>query len=95
MHLLADWARTQKKPAPLVLTVDHGLRAQSAKDAKAVAVKAKALGLRCRILTAKGKKPTADIEAWARGTRFLLLGAALFYRVRDAESQPVASQGRN
>lgn len=77
MHLLAGWARARKKPAPLVLTVDHGLRKQSAGDAKQVARWAKALNLTCEILTAKGPKPKADLEAWARQARYALLGAAL------------------
>jgi len=77
MHLLAGWARAGKRPKPLVLSVDHGLRPQSGSDAKAVARWAKALGLGCEILTVKGKKPKSDIEAWAREQRYRLMGERL------------------
>jgi tRNA(Ile)-lysidine synthase len=75
MHLLARWAG--KRPKPLVLSVDHGLRRASAAEAKAVARWAKALGLPHEILTVKGKKPKADIEAWAREQRYRLMGERL------------------
>jgi tRNA(Ile)-lysidine synthase len=77
MHLLARWARAGKRPKPLVLSVDHGLRPQSGRDAKAVARWAKVLGLNSEILTVKGKKPKADIEAWAREQRYRLMGERL------------------
>ena len=75
MHLLARWAG--KRAKPLVLSVDHGLRPTSGSEAKKVAGWARALGLRCEILTVKGKKPKADIEAWAREQRYRLMGARL------------------
>ena len=77
MHLLADWARAQGAAPPLVLSVDHGLRPDSAKDAKRVARWAKAVGLTCEILTVRGKKPKADIEAWARDARYTLMAQRL------------------
>ena len=77
MHLLADWAASGKRPKPLVLSVDHGLRRQSAGEARKVARWAKALGLRHEILTVKGKKPKSDIEAWARDERYRLMGKRL------------------
>ena len=77
MHLLAHWARGQDAPPPLVLCVDHGLRPESGKDARAVARWAKAAGLKSRILTVTGKKPKSDIEAWARTARYSLMGRAL------------------
>jgi len=77
MHLLARWARAGKRAKPLVLSVDHGLRPQSGKDAKSVARRAKALGLACEILTVAGKKPKSDIEAWARDQRYRLMGDRL------------------
>jgi tRNA(Ile)-lysidine synthase len=80
MHLLADWARAGKKPAPLVLSVDHGLRKESAGDARKVARWAKALGLKCEILSVKSAKPGADIEAWAREQRYRLMGERLAAR---------------
>ena len=77
MHLLARWAVTQKRDKPLVLSVDHGLRATSAAEAKKVARWAKALGLACEILTVKGKAPKSGIEAWAREQRYRLMGERL------------------
>ena len=74
MHLLAAWARGTKLPLPMVLTVDHGLRAGSAKDAKTVAAFAKRAGLKARILSWRGKKPKAGIEAAAREARYRLMG---------------------
>ena len=77
MHLLARWARAKKRAAPLVLSVDHGLRKESAAQARQVSRWAKALGLRCEILTVKSAKPKSDIEAWARAARLSLMGARL------------------
>ena len=77
MHLLADWARSAKAAPPLVLCVDHGLRPQSASDAKKVAGWAKKAGLKSEILTVTGKKPKSDIEAWARQARYRLMADGL------------------
>jgi tRNA(Ile)-lysidine synthase len=77
MHLLARWAGKTKRAKPLVLSVDHGLRAESGRDARKVARWAKALDLRCELLTVRGKKPKSDIEAWARGERYRLMGERL------------------
>jgi tRNA(Ile)-lysidine synthase len=77
MHLLAAFARTAKIAPPLVLTVDHGLRPGSAKDAKTVAAWAKQAGLETTILSWRGKKPKASIEAAAREARYGLMGATL------------------
>ncbi|HWY61998.1 MAG TPA: tRNA lysidine(34) synthetase TilS [Rhizomicrobium sp.] len=77
MHLLADWARAAKAAPPLVLCVDHGLRPESAREAKTVARWAKQAGLKSEILTVTGKKPKSDIEAWARQARYRLMADAL------------------
>ncbi len=74
MLLFADWAKHAKKPVPVVLTVDHGLRADSAKDAKSVARMAADAGLKAHVLTWKGAPPKADIEAEARSARYTLMG---------------------
>jgi len=75
MLLLAQWADAQNKPAPIVLTVDHGLHSGSAKDARRVAKIAKELGLAAHVLVWKDTKPKADIEAAAREARYRLMGA--------------------
>ncbi len=77
MQLLAGWARARKAAPPLVLIVDHGLRKESGREARQVARWARALGLKCEILTVKGAKPASDIEAWARQARLSLMGARL------------------
>jgi tRNA(Ile)-lysidine synthase len=74
MHLLAGFARQEGLPAPIVLTVDHGLRKASAMDAKKVAAWAKRLGLAAKVLTWRGKKPKTGIEAAARQARYRLMG---------------------
>ncbi|HWD50664.1 MAG TPA: tRNA lysidine(34) synthetase TilS [Rhizomicrobium sp.] len=74
MLLLAEWAKKSKRPAPVVLTVDHGLRDDSAKDAKAVARMAADAGLKAHVLTWKGARPKSDIEAEARDARYRLMG---------------------
>jgi tRNA(Ile)-lysidine synthase len=74
MAMLAEWAKRERKSAPIVLSVDHGLRRGSASDAKRVVQAAKKLGLRAHVLTWKGSKPKSDIEAAAREARYRLMG---------------------
>ena len=74
MHLLARWARTRRLTAPVVLTVDHGLRKTSAGDARQVAAWAKKAGLKAHVLVWRGKKPKSGIEALAREARYRLMG---------------------
>jgi tRNA(Ile)-lysidine synthase len=74
MLLLAAYAKHAKMPPPVVLTVDHGLRADSAKDAKAVLKMAVAAGLKAHVLSWKGAAPKSDIEAEARAARYRLMG---------------------
>jgi tRNA(Ile)-lysidine synthase len=75
MHLLAGFARARAMPAPVVLSVDHGLRKGSAADARQVAHWAKEAGLKAHLLAWGGKKPTSGIEALARQARYRLMGA--------------------
>lgn len=75
MVLLSEWARAGAKPSPVVLSVDHGLRPGSARDAKAVLAAAKAAGLEAHALKWTGPKPKSDIEAAARMARYRLMGA--------------------
>src|SRR6185503_363552 len=74
MLLLADFVRERGGLAPTVLTVDHGLRAGSAKEAGAVVRAAKDAGLTAHVLTWRGAKPKANIEGRARETRYRLMG---------------------
>ena len=75
MHLLAALARAAKKPLPVVLTVDHGLRKASGDDARQVVRWAKKAGLKAHVLVWRGKKPKSGIEALAREARYQLMGA--------------------
>jgi len=74
MHLLAAYAKAHKRKPPIVLTVDHGLRKSSARDARQVAARAKKAGLAAHILTWDGAKPKSGIEAAAREARYRLMG---------------------
>jgi len=74
MHLLARWADTRALPAPVVLTVDHGLLPDSAVMARKVIAWAREAGLKAVSLVWKESKPDADIEAAARDARYRLMG---------------------
>jgi len=77
MHLLQGFAKARRLAAPIVLTVDHGLRKTSARDAKQVAAWAKQAGLAAHVLTWRGRKPKTGIESEARLARYRLMGAWL------------------
>jgi tRNA(Ile)-lysidine synthase len=74
MLLFADWARANNHAPPPVLTVDHGLRPQSAKDAVLVLSWAGESGLKADVLRWPGRKPDANIEDAARIARYRLMG---------------------
>jgi tRNA(Ile)-lysidine synthase len=74
MHLLVAWARAGKNPAPVVLTLDHGLRKSSGADARQVAAWAKKAGLKAHLLVWRGAKPQNGVEAAARLARYRLMG---------------------
>ncbi len=76
MHLLARWTKRTKKTAPLVLVVDHGLRPESATEARGVVKAAKMLGVSATLLRWRDA-PKNGIEAAAREARYRLMGAAL------------------
>lgn len=71
--LLADeWARANGGRA-IALTVDHGLRKESAAEARQVGKWCKARGIEHHILRWKTKKPRSAIQAKAREARYALL----------------------
>jgi tRNA(Ile)-lysidine synthase len=74
MFLAADWAKRHRAPAPSAITVDHGLRDGSAKEAATVAAWARAAKVPHTILTWQGKKPAQNIQAAARDARYRLIG---------------------
>lgn len=62
--------------APVVLSVDHGLRPAAAAECAAVATAAATLGFKAEILTWAGPKPAANLQAEARAARYALLAGA-------------------
>jgi tRNA(Ile)-lysidine synthase len=75
MYLSAAWQSlaTNAKPDVIVLTVDHGLRADAAQETRSVASAAKALGLPCHILTRAPPATKTAIQADARTDRYRML----------------------
>jgi tRNA(Ile)-lysidine synthase len=74
MHLLTAWAKKSRVSPPHVVTVDHGLRKDSAADARRVVRWAKSAGLKPKALRWTGPKPKSDVEAAAREARYRLIG---------------------
>jgi tRNA(Ile)-lysidine synthase len=75
--LAARWAKGLKRPPKLVaITIDHGLRAEAAREALAVKRLARRLGVTHRILRWRGKKPKTGLQEAARAARYRLLGQA-------------------
>ena len=70
--MAAEWARRRRTRIEAA-TVDHGLRPESADEAKAVAALAARLGVSHRILQWKGVKPTSRLQERAREARYRLL----------------------
>ncbi len=70
--MAAEWA-TRRRTRIEAATVDHGLRPESADEAKAVAALAAHLGVSHRILQWKGVKPTSRLQERAREARYRLL----------------------
>lgn len=61
---------------PVVITVDHGLRADSGLEVEKVAGWAQGLGLRHAALHWSGEKPASGIQAAAREARYRLMAEA-------------------
>ncbi len=74
--LAAQWAKRRKAVSLHAFTVDHGLRAASAAEARRAAAMAKEIGVPHRILRWKGEKPASGIQAAARDARYRLLADA-------------------
>jgi len=76
MVLFADWLRQRGSDpaAHTVLTVDHGLRPESAVEAAAVSRLAGTLGFRSATLVWEGAKPQTGLQAAAREVRYRLMG---------------------
>lgn len=74
MNLVADWAVAMNGLSKVhVLTVDHGLRAESRFEAEQVHAWAKGIGLSHHILSCEAKPGTKNLQAWAREARYQLM----------------------
>jgi tRNA(Ile)-lysidine synthase len=77
----ARWVERLKKqkkktPALIAVTVDHGLRRESSREALAVKRLARALGVPHRTLRWRGRKPKTGLQEAARTARYRLLADA-------------------
>jgi tRNA(Ile)-lysidine synthase len=71
--MAAEWAKRRGKPRIEAATVDHGLRPESADEAKAVARLCARLKVGHCVLQWKGVKPTSRLQERAREARYRLL----------------------
>lgn len=77
LFMLARWRAAQKSgPKLIACTIDHGLRKESAAEAKAVGKLARKLKVPHRILRWRGKKPKSGMQEAARQARYRLLADA-------------------
>ncbi|UWU94020.1 tRNA lysidine(34) synthetase TilS [Bradyrhizobium sp. CB1015] len=77
MWLAARWQRSLARgPQITVVTIDHGLRREAAREAREVKRLAAALGLPHRTLRWRGEKPKTGLPAAAREARYRLLAQA-------------------
>src|SRR6476661_3413988 len=77
MWLAARWRRgLARGPQLVVVTVDHGLRVEAAREAREVKRLAASLGLTHRTLRWRGAKPNTGLPAAAREARYRLLAQA-------------------
>ena len=77
MWLAARWRRALSRgPQLLAVTIDHGLRAEAAREARDVKRLAHTLELPHRTLRWTGTKPKTGLPAAARAERYRLLAKA-------------------
>lgn len=76
MVLAARWRGRAPTPRLVAVTVDHGLRKESKREAKAVERLAHKLGIEHRTLEWTGRKPKTGLQEAARLARYRLLSRA-------------------
>lgn len=74
--LVQGWVKAHAGSEMIALTVDHGLRAESATEAQKVGALLKEKGIAHEILTWEGDKPETHIQERAREARYKLLTEA-------------------
>jgi tRNA(Ile)-lysidine synthase len=75
--LASRWVkRLERAPKIVAVTIDHGLRAEAAREAAAVKRLARRLGVPHRTLRWRGKKPKSGLQDAARQARYRLLAQA-------------------
>jgi tRNA(Ile)-lysidine synthase len=73
MVLVARWRGRAKSPRLIAVTIDHGLRKEAKREAKAVEKLAAKLGIEHRTLEWTGRKPKTGLQEAARLARYRLL----------------------
>lgn len=73
MLLVAAWT---KRPPVLVVSIDHGLRPESAAEAVLAAANAERLGLPCRVMRLPPRDGRGNLQDWARRARYRFLAEA-------------------
>ncbi|MFZ0623690.1 MAG: tRNA lysidine(34) synthetase TilS [Pseudolabrys sp.] len=77
MVLATRWRDSLKtKPKLIAVTIDHGLRKESKREAAGVARLARKLKIAHRTLRWNGRKPSTGVQEAARAARYRLLGDA-------------------
>ena len=83
MLLAAAWCKQHRAAPPIALTVDHGLRAASSREAARVATWARKHKIPHETLVWTGRKPAKNIQALARAARYRLIAERM--RVADVD----------
>ncbi len=83
MLLTAAWCTAHRAAPPIALTVDHGLRAASSREAARVATWARKHNVPHETLVWSGRKPATNIQALAREARYRLIAERM--RARGVE----------
>ena len=84
LYMLLEWVEQNNSRDVFALIVDHGLRDDSADEAKIAARRAQGMGAIVEILNWDGVKPNTGIQEKARIARYALLGQAC-RRLRAAQ----------
>jgi tRNA(Ile)-lysidine synthase len=73
LHLMARWRGKRATPRLIAVTVDHGLRPEAKREAAAVKLLSRKLGVTHATMRWTGEKPSTGIQEAARKARYRLL----------------------